>query len=510
MLPTILENMRLLYALAGLCLTAGIGIMLWRVRGILHWKRSLRRELADLYQARSAAEGPREAALARVIDTCETIWRSSSPDLGQIKELPDYVRSVATAFFPDDPRPELCLSIGQLLSAAQGLTEHIGHLLQRPAFKRLGHLRIRQLHKMFTWYQDLNANPVFAWAMARRRMINRALHVLRMVLPDPLAWLAYLSHRLTLIMVGRCLLLDLYLFTGQSVIDAFDTQNDMATPDNHQDEQTGESVLDAYEALIKEEDTLANPELEAIRTQLVGLPARLWNVPDREEWQTAVQRAAGLIAAANFPDSKTPLEEATFYVLLDRTRAWLEAMAQCRRIALVKPLYKVSFKRLFQIKAATEGDFLRQTGHLAKGAWTAWRWGRWPVKMLRWIKRRSPAGMAGELAFTMACRAVTNYLFRYGFDRACKELEMVYRISREKDLNGRVEGGRRRTEGGSQRTEDRGRKTEGGRRKTEDRGQRTEDRGQKTEDGGQRAEGGRRKAGERESDRAGKRIEDRG
>ncbi len=431
MLSTVLENMRLLYALMGLCLTVSIGIMLWRVRGILHWKRSLCQELAGLYQAKATAQGPREAALDRVIYTCEAIWRNSSPDLNQIRQLPDYVRNVAIAFFPDEPRPELCLSIGRLLSAAYGLTDHMALLLQRPAFRRLGHLRIRQLHQMFTWYQNLNANPLFAWSMARRRMINRALHVLRIVLPDPLAWLAYLSRRLTLIMVGRCLLLDLYLFTGQLVIDAFDTQNDIAIPDKNQDEQTGESVLNAYETLIKEEGPLADPELEAIRIQLVGLPARLWNPPDRDEWQTAVKKAAGRIAVANFPDSKSPLEEATFYVLLDRTRAWLEAMAECRRIAMVKPLYSVSLKRLFQIKAAAEGDLMRHTGHMAKGAYTAWRWSRWPIKMLRWIKRRSPVGMAGELAFGLACRAVTNYLFRYGFDRACRELEMVYRISRE-------------------------------------------------------------------------------
>ena len=65
MLSTMLENLRLLYVIAGLCLTVGIGIMLWRVRGILHWKRSLRRELADLVQANAAAQGPRKAALGR-------------------------------------------------------------------------------------------------------------------------------------------------------------------------------------------------------------------------------------------------------------------------------------------------------------------------------------------------------------------------------------------------------------------------------------------------------------
>lgn len=431
MLSTVLENLRLLYVLMGLCLTVAIGIMLWRVRGILNWKRSLRQEVAGLYRAKYAADGPRKEALNRVIETCESIWRNSSPDLNQIRELPDYVRKVAAAFFPDAPRPELCLSIGRLLSAAHGLTDHIALLLQRPAFRHLGHLKIRQMHQMFTWYQKLNSNPVFAWAMARRRMINRALHLLRIVLPDPLAWLAYLSRRLTLIMVGRCLLLDLYLFTGQSMIDAFDTRNDPATPDRDLDRQDGETVLEAYEALIREEGSLADPELAAIRSRLVGLPARLWNPPDWDEWQTAVKKAAGFIASANFPDSAAPVEEATFYVLLDRSRAWLGAMAECRRIALVRPLYRVSLERLFQIKAAAGGDLMRRTGHLAKGAYTAWRWGRWPVKMLGWVKRRSPAGMAGGLAFDLACRATTNYLFRFGFDRACRELEMVYRISRE-------------------------------------------------------------------------------
>lgn len=433
MLSTVLENMRLLYALVGLCLTIGLGIMLWRVRGILNWKRSLRQELARLYRAKATAEGPREEALGRVIETCEAIWRSNSPDLNQIRELPGYVRKVAGAFFPDERQPELCLSIGGFLSAAQGLTDHIAFLLQRPAFCRLSHLRIRQIHQMFTWYKDLNANPVFAWAIARRSMINRVLHLLRLVLPDPLAWLTYLSRRLTLIMVARCLLLDLYLFTGQSVIDAFDTANDISAPDKNQDGQTGETVLEAYEALIKKEGAIKDPELAAIRSNLVGLPARLWNPPDLDEWQTSVKKAAAFIASANFPNSTAPLEEATFYVLLDRSRAWLGAMAECRRISVVRPLYGVSLKRLFQIKAATGNDLIRRTGHIAKGAYTAWRWGRWPVKMLRWIKRGSPAGMAGELAFGLACRAVTNYLFRFGFDRACRELEMVYRISREPD-----------------------------------------------------------------------------
>lgn len=430
MLTDLLENLRLVFVVSGLGLTAAAGLLLWRVRGILNWKRSLRQTLAEMHRQKAAADGPREQALGHVVEACDGIWHSPSPGLDQVRALPEYVRRVAGAYFPEEARPELCLSIGQLLTAAQQLTDHLAAIVERPAFRRLGRLRIRRLRQIFKWYQGLCDNPVFAWVMARRSMVTRMLHIVRIVLPDPLAWLAYLSRRLTLIMAGRCLLLDLYLFIGQATIDAFETGEGQEGPETTS--QTDETVLAAYETLIAKEETVANPELETIRDSLVGLPARLWHPPGGSEWRTAVQGAAGVIAAAHFPDSAAPLEEARFHVLLDRGRAWLTTMADCRRLAVIRPLYRVSLKRLFQVKAVAEADFMQRTGQAARGAYAAWRWGRWPFKVARWIRRRSPAGLAGEMAFSLACKAAANYLARVGFDRACRELEMVYRVSLEK------------------------------------------------------------------------------
>jgi hypothetical protein len=189
-------------------------------------------------------------------------------------------------------------------------------------------------------------------------------------------------------------------------------------------------VLDAFEQSLSETSRPMPAELEAIRSDLIGLPARLWNPPGIKEWRHAVEKAARIIAAAYFPASPAPLEEATCRVLLDRTRYWLQAMAAARRMPVLRPLYRISLKRLVQLKAITESDLLRRTGQVASGAWTAWRWSRWPVRAFRWARRRSPAGIAIEMGFTLAHRAALNYLARYGFDRASQELDGVYRLSR--------------------------------------------------------------------------------
>jgi hypothetical protein len=130
------------------------------------------------------------------------------------------------------------------------------------------------------------------------------------------------------------------------------------------------------------------------------------------------------------------LDEAVCRVLLDRARYWLETMAAARRLPVVRPLYGISLKRLQQIKAVTESDLLRWTGKVAGSVWSAWRWARWPVRLLRWIRRRSPAGIALEVGSTLALKAMHNYLARYGFDRACQELDTVYRLSNHGNQGG--------------------------------------------------------------------------
>ena len=421
------KHFRFVWAGLGLCLALVTGVVVWRARGLLDWKRSQRRQMTELRRIRDEAENARRQALDEVIASSEAIWRTASPDLTKIAELPGYWRRIAACYHPQEPRPEECLSIGQLLTAGQAMAAGLEQLLGRPGFDRLGRLRVRQLRRTYDWYARLQAHPAVSWIMARRRLASGFGHTLRFVLPDPLTWIAYLSQRLTIMMAVRCLLMDIYLFTGKLAVETFAAQGQsISAPE---DVDSAEAVLDAYEAALAEDCGPRPDELDALRNQLVGLPSRLWNPPGLAEWRQAVEDATNLIAAEYFPASPDPLYEAQCRVLLNRGRYWLQAMAEARRLSVVRPLYRISLKNLIRIKTTYQSDLLRHTGKAAAAAWTAWSWARWPIKILRWVRRRSPVGVAVEIGFTLSSKAVLNYLARLGFDRACQEMDHVYRLS---------------------------------------------------------------------------------
>lgn len=419
--------LRAILAWMGLIAAFVAAILVWRVRGLLSWKRSQRHELVDLKKLFDSAEGVRKQALGEIITACEAIGRSSSLGFDRIHALPGYWRRIAACYYPEEAQPELCLSIGRLLAAAQQLADRLDNLLQRPGFDRLGRLRVRQLRRTFLWYQQFTGQPVVAWIIGKRQSLRTFRHFLRFVFPDPLAWIAYLSQRLTVMMAVRCLLIDVYLYTGNSAVDAFDAQNESATA--AYGGSTSNAVLEAYEAALENESRPMPAELAAIRNKLIGLPGRLLKPPGIREWYQAVENAAHTIAASYFPASPAPLDEATCRVLFDRGRYWLEEMAAARRLPVVRPLYRISLKRLYQVKTLSESDLLHLTGKVAEGAWSIWRWTRWPIKALRWIRSRSPAGVAVDVGIALALKSMQNFLARYGFDRACQELDVVFQLS---------------------------------------------------------------------------------
>jgi hypothetical protein len=423
-----IESLRAVLAFFGVMLALVVAGIVWRVRGLFSWERSQRYELAALRREQQAAEGITAKVYTEILSSCEAIWRSPSLDLDHVKSLPHYWRRIAGCYYPDQPQPELCLSVGRLLAAAQQVADRLNAMLQRPGFNRIGRLRVGQVRRSFDRYQRLTARPTVAWFLARRRTIRTVRHAMRVALPDPLVWIAYLSQRLTVMMAVRCLLVDLYLSTGKIAMKAFDTQRSSTA--TGQGERASRTALDAYGKILETEHNSPLPDaLEQIRSDLTGLPGRLWQPPGVDEWYQAVEQAAHIIAAGHFPESRSPLDEATCHVLLERSCYWLEAMAAARRLPVVRPLYGISIKRLQQIKVLSESDLLQWTGKVAGSIWSVWRWARWPVQLLRWIRRRSPAGVALELGSTLALKAMHNYLARYGFDHACQELDIVYRLS---------------------------------------------------------------------------------
>jgi hypothetical protein len=402
-------------------------VLLWRMRGIWHWKQSLRQELLALRREQVKAQGPRQAALSRVLTTCEGIWYSTVPDIALVTQLRPYIHAIAQAFHPQDPRPELRLTLGKLLMALQQVSQRLAQVLGRRGFQRLGRLRIRQIRKGIGWYQTVSANRLLGWLLARRTAWIRLLLALRLALPDPLTWAAYFSRRYALMLMTRCLVLDFYIFIGQVAVDAFDGSGLERLPAMAESESR--QLLQEMEALAAEENPLGDPQLQAIRQALVRIPARLLTPPDLDEWWAAVRQSAAIVAARHFPEAAAPLEEATVNALMDRTRAWIETVSAMGRLPVVRTFLRIQLAVILDLKPVVQGALSLGNSRISRTLWSAYRWGRWPTRFYRWFKRSTAPGMAAEVGFILARKGLANYLCRCSFDHACRELEMVYRRS---------------------------------------------------------------------------------
>jgi hypothetical protein len=70
-----------------------------------------------------------------------------------------------------------------------------------------------------------------------------------------------------------------------------------------------------------------------------------------------------------------------------------------------------------------------QVAATAANIWNWYRMSKWPPSIVRWLRQGSTGGLAVKLGWVVVKATLVNFLCRYAFDRACKELDMVYRES---------------------------------------------------------------------------------
>jgi len=96
----------------------------------------------------------------------------------------------------------------------------------------------------------------------------------------------------------------------------------------------------------------------------------------------------------------------------------------------VKRLHRTKIESLYNLKPFTDSLLPKQVLTFAKKAWDMYRWMKWPIKVYRWVKKGSPVGIAMDVGWVVFKKGFTNFICRYTFDMAYKELEMVYGQSR--------------------------------------------------------------------------------
>jgi hypothetical protein len=274
-------------------------------------------------------------------------------------------------------------------------------------------------------------SPYVKWWRHHHQTIQRVTDFRLFFYTDPLMLLAYASNRLTILVLLKYLLVDLYLFLGKVAVDAFEN-----TPTTNFVDETSEVELQAaLEELNSASENIPNdkyssdPQISAIRRQLVGITAILTATPTPKTWWTAILDTAEIIAQKYFPEATKPVEEARLGPLLDKTRLWIDTFSRGDQYLITRQLYRLKIETVFRAK-----DFPTRIPSTVKSiiekSYFAYGWLKWPMRVYRWAKRRSPWSVAVAIGWQAAKKASLAYLYGQAFDQACRALESVYRESR--------------------------------------------------------------------------------
>jgi hypothetical protein len=258
-------------------------------------------------------------------------------------------------------------------------------------------------------------------------VIRRIFRLRLYLLPDPFSWLFYLSNRLTILTFTRYLLLDIYLFVGVLAVEAYGQEPGASELPSEPEElkQTLEDLTDLKDSNA----SLSDPQIQEIRSRLVGGIGSLVFSPGIDEWKGAVKDAAELIARRYFPDSGRPLEEAALGPLLERCRFWITSICETEKLPVVHRLHRIRLETLNNLRVLTGPGGANQIATTAAKIGRWYRMSTWPPPILRWLRQGSAGGLAMKLGWLVVKGSLMNFVCRYAFDRACKELDMVYRES---------------------------------------------------------------------------------
>jgi hypothetical protein len=318
----------------------------------------------------------------------------------------------------------LCLTLGQALTAATAMVERLDEIIQRKGLRRFAHIRIKHIHNALVWYRRIYHHYIVGWFLQHQGVIFRIMRIRRFFLIDPFSLLAYFSNRMTILIVTRTLLLDVYLFIGLLAIEAYNPQSVKKGNifDNNRLAETLAALYDSNEHNEWHND----PDVSDIRSQLVGIPKRIIEPPSLSEWKQSIFKAANILSTRHFGQSKRPIEEAALGPIILQTRSFLNSITEMSHLTGIKYLFGVRLESLYDVQAFVGNLSAWHLTSFVQKAWGGYKTLRWPFKIYRWIKHSSPSGMAMGMGWEILQKMIINFLARFTFDKTCKEIDKLY------------------------------------------------------------------------------------
>jgi hypothetical protein len=415
-------------AILALLLAICLGIVLWRFRGLLQWRKSITQELKLLKRKTKHLEGPDKNAQNVVIETCEFIQRSFIVELIEFNNLPDYVCRIAACYHPEQKHPEQCISIGNCLFIVQEIAYRIDQLLRQRGLDRFRSLRICHINDIYHRLKKLQKNPLMALYLRYRKLIQKLSLIRLIVLPDPFSWIFYLSNQFTVISLTRYLLLEIFLYTGLLAVHAYGQTEKKQQVSFSQEEL--ENLMQDLEKLqiIDVSMKSQSPEIIKIRKKYLGFGKGLLSFLSMKQWKMAIEESAQIIAKSHFPDADQPLMEACIGPILDRSRYWLKTVNTIQEMPVVHKMADVKLETIIQAKLFIDHipESIKQA---ISTSMKVYQWAKWPITIYRIARKTTPIGIATSIGWTVTQNCIVFYIYHYSFYTACNEIHSVYQTS---------------------------------------------------------------------------------
>ena len=424
------QTLNLVWTAAALTFLAAIllgALSIWRVRSVLGWGRSLKNELDDLSKTAVRSDAAVKASIEIIADRCEKILRSPSPEIGDLQDLRLYVRSIAARFHPRLEEPELRINITCMLRSLERSLNRFDSILRRPGLRRLKSINIRRIVLIRQWYYQLAESVLYRWAIDHRQSIGFVFRLRFLLLLDPLGWLVYLSRRLTVLLLVKYLMVDIYIFLGKVAMEAY-SDPEAYVLDEGEDDLRG--LLEELDALEEDDPVKEGPQIRELRRDLVGFPAVLISPPTFKKLGNSVRSAALIIAERHFPDSDYPLQEAALGPILEALRLWVEKVTRNDSFLSRSRLCHVRLETVYRAKNLSDMVLPKPVQRIIARSFRTYGLLKWPIMVYRVAKRATPWRLSLTIGWEVAKRASLLYLHGRTFDTACEELDRIYRLSR--------------------------------------------------------------------------------
>ncbi|VFQ43763.1 hypothetical protein [Desulfoluna butyratoxydans] len=408
-------------------------LALVRALRIIGWALSLSREVRALEARAKIAPDHEAAALGVVVSRCRTTLRSFSPDLPDFEDLHGYLTEVAAAFHPEAPRPELRVSVGHLIRTLNRSLDRFDAVLERPGLARLRRVRIATVKTSTRRLKRVTGFSPVRWYLRFRRWVS-GMNVFRLLLlPDPVSWLITLSGNLSLMVLGKCLLADLYLFVGTTALELYGSRADEEEALGEEPApEAMEEILQELEGLDDAPPAAMDPALAPLRKRITGVSALFHPTPGLTVFGKTVTESAELLAQKHFPEADSPLDEARIGPILERTRHLLAQLGRGESLPVAGRLFRVRLDTLATVHRYAGESLPKSLKEAVTQGKKAYGWLKWPLTAYRLTARGGLLKVAAGLGWRTAGKGVTLFLYGRLYDYAMEEVDSVMRRSKEK------------------------------------------------------------------------------